>query len=327
MHLDPEVGDRLRIKNSARVLPLLVVLFGYVAFAPAMLATPGATSGRLGIEKSPASERTQKDQILRWDPPDTDAPIPSVSAEPPCSLPDVLAQAAARAQMLVSSLQNFNAQEKIQYEELDDFNNPVDSRIAHFDYLVDLDQRKGGLVVRETRTSGHAVVSLPDLMQDAGLPALALIFLPIYQGDYEMRCEGADHRDGQAAWVIHFQQRKDKPARTRSFRAPNAHYPGKLKGRAWISAESGDILRIETNLVEPIAMIHLRSNAVSLDYAPVNFPSRNVTLWLPQSAETFSDFGGSRYIVQHTYTDFQLFSVQTNQVIQAPPKPAQPPKE
>ncbi len=313
--------------NRARVLPWLSVILAYVAFAPVMLANSGGTSGRLGIEKSAAAERTQKDQSLRWDPPDTDAPIPSLSPEPPCSLPEVLAQAAARAQMLIASLQNFNAQEKIEYEELDDFNNPVDSRVARFDYLVDLEERKGGLIVRETRTSGHGVVSLPDLMQDAGLPALALIFHPIYQGDYEMRCEGADQRDGRAAWVVHFQQRKDKPARTRSFRAPNAHYPAKLKGRAWISAESGDILRIETNLVEPIAMVHLRSNAVSLDYAPVKFSSRNVTLWLPQAAETFSDFGGSRYIVQHTFTDFQLFSVQTNQVIQPPPKPAPPPKK
>jgi hypothetical protein len=301
----------LTIKNKARALPFLLMMFAYVAFAPVLLAISGGGRGRLSIEKAAAAEPAQKDQPLRWDPPDTDVPIPSLSPEPPCSLPDALAQAAARAQMLISSLQNFNAQEKIQYEELDDFNNPVDSRIAHFDYLVDLDQRKDGVVVRETRTSGRAVVSLPDLMQDAGLPALALIFHPIYQGDYEMRCEGADHRDGQPAWVIHFQQRKDKRARTRNFRAPNAHYPAKLKGRAWISAESGDVLRIETNLVEPIAMIHLRSNAVALDYAPVKFPSRNVTLWLPQSAETFSDFGGSRYIVQHSFTDFQLFSVET----------------
>jgi hypothetical protein len=289
---------------------LLLVLI-YVAFAPVILATSKGTSARRGNEKPAGVERAQKDQILRWDPPDTDAPLPSLSADPPCSLPDVLAQAASRAEMLIASLQNFNAQEKIQYEELDAFNNPVDSRIVRFDYLVDLERSKGALLVRETHNNGHTAVALPDLMQDAGLPALALIFDPIYQGDYEMRCEGADQRGGQAAWVIHFQQRKDKRARTRNFRAPNAHYPAKLKGRAWISAESGDVLRIETNLVEPIAMIHLRSNAVALDYAPVKFPSRNVTLWLPQSAETFSDFGGSRYIVQHSFTDFQLFSVET----------------
>jgi len=310
MRPDPEVGDRLKTRNKGRVLLSLLVILTCVALGPVMRAASGAASDRTEGRETPVATASPKNQGLHWDPPNTDVPLASISPNPTCSLPEVLAQAAARAEELIASLQNFNAQERIQYEELDDFNNPVESRTARFDYLVDLAQRKDGLVVRETRNGGKGVDSLPDVMQDAGLPALALIFHPIYQGDYDMRCEGSDQRDGQAAWVVHFQQRKDKPARTRAFRAPNAHYPAKLKGRAWISADSGQILHIETNLVESIAMIHLRSNAVSLDYAPVKFPSRNVTIWLPQSAETFSDFGGSRYVVQHTFTDFQLFSVE-----------------
>jgi hypothetical protein len=80
-------------------------------------------------------------------------------------------------------------------------------------------------------------------------------------------------------------------------------------------------MHLETNLVEGILMIDLQANAVSVDYAPVEFQAQNVEIWLPQSAVVYTDFGESRRIIQHTFYDFKLFSVQVHQVIEKPKEP------
>ena len=77
----------------------------------------------------------------------------------------------------------------------------------------------------------------------------------------------------------------------------------------------------ETNLAKAVPLIELRANAVSIDYAPVDFPSRHIQLWLPKSAVAYTDYGKRRTIIEHTFSDFQLFSVQTQQVIEQPKEP------
>jgi hypothetical protein len=75
---------------------------------------------------------------------------------------------------------------------------------------------------------------------------------------------------------------------------------------------------IEVEMAKPL---FIRANSVSVDYAPVRFESANVVLWLPQSATTFTDYGNRRIIIQHTFSNFHLFSVETKQVIGKPKEP------
>ncbi len=94
--------------------------------------------------------------------------------------------------------------------------------------------------------------------------------------------------------------------------------PLSIKGRAWIAADSGQVMHLETSLVEGISMIELEENAISVDYAPVKFESQNVEIWLPQFAVAYTDYAKRRMIIEHTFSDFQLFSVQTQENIQKP---------
>ncbi len=89
------------------------------------------------------------------------------------------------------------------------------------------------LVSREYRSprEGHA---FPEIGQDTGQVALGLIFRPQMQTDYEMNCEGLDQWKGQKAWIIRFQQRKDKPRRTMQIHYQGGEIGVMLKGRAWI---------------------------------------------------------------------------------------------
>jgi hypothetical protein len=289
------------------------------------LSTVWAAASLAAAKNPPANSSQKKDKkepALHWDPPQVDAPVPFLSATAPCPLPDVLEQAGQRAEELVDHLQNFNAHEQISYEQTDRFGMPEMSIDAKFDYLVDFGEQSKVFKVHETRTplAGTDTEHIPDIV-DTGLPALALIFYPALQSDYEMRCEGFAQWKNQPAWVVYFRQTKGKRPRTLRIGTPTKVYPVSLKGRAWIAADSGRVMHLEINLVEGIPMIELQADAVSVDYAPVKFQSQDVEIWLPQSAVVYTDFGKRRLIIQHTFSDFKLFSVQVQQVIQKPKEP------
>ena len=299
---------RERIRSLVTALALLSTIFVLAIFALAS-APPGGSP----------QEKGKKPPALRWDPPQVDAPVPSLSDTPPCVLPDVLKLAAQRTAELIDHLQNFDAHEQIRYEETDGLGIPNLALGAKFDYIVDFGEQSGALKVHETRTplAGSDDANLHNIV-DKGLPVLALIFYPELQRDYEMRCEGVGQWNNQPAWVVYFKQASGMRPRTLSMGTAATVYPVSLKGRAWIAVDSGQIMHLETNLEKGIPIIELRSNAVSIDYAPVAFPSRNIELWLPKSAIAYTDYGKRRTIIEHTFSDFQLFSVQTQQVIEKP---------
>lgn len=273
---------------------------------------------RLTAQQSKDGGRVASHKEPRWAPPDVNAPLHSVAALPPCSLSRVLEQAGARAVELTNNLEKFTAQEQINYEMLDQNGIPVESDGSTFDYVFAFEQRSGGRTSREYRTPVKGGHSFPASGQDTGQAALALIFLPNMQTDYEMSCEGLDEWSGELAWVIHFQQRKDKPCRTLQFRTEKGVYPVMLKGRAWISMDNSQVLHLETNLMQGVPAMNLRSSAISVEYAPVQIQSLKLELWLPQSVESFWEIAGHRVILFHIFTNFKLFSVETEENIQKP---------
>jgi len=60
-----------------------------------------------------------------------------------------------------------------------------------------------------------------------------------------------------------------------------------------------------------------------ISYAPVEFEKQRVRLWLPENASVYLAFRGQRYERVHSFSDFQLFSVDSQQAIKAPPEAEQ----
>lgn len=305
-------------------------------FMALALFSAGRPISTIVVAKTPpansAQEKKQKAPALRWEPPQVDARLPALSATPPCVLPDVLKQAGQRAEELIDHLQNFIAHEQVRYEQTGptftlgvtwgNLPQPGMSRTAKFDYIVDFGERAGPIQVHEARTPLPGANN--EFLQaglDKGLPVLALIFYPTLQSDYEMRCEGSVHWHNQPAWVVHFRQVKGKRPRTVALETAMEVYPLSIKGRAWIAADSGQVIHLETSLVSGMPTIELAEDAFSVDYAPIKFQSQNVEIWLPLFAVAYTDYGKRRIITEHTFSDFQLFSVQTQETIQKPSAP------
>lgn len=187
------------------------------------------------------AEKKMKSKDDFWYPLDVDAPLRADKSSSACVLSDALEQSAVRAEELVTNLQNFTAQEKIEYRSFRDATTLLESRAGLFDYTVVLQQGLGGFSVQETRTPERGSQAFPASSQDIGLSTLALIFLSDFQTEYEMKCDGTADWNGQQTWVVHFQQRNDRTSHTVLFKAKDIAYPAKIKGRAWIVQDSGPI--------------------------------------------------------------------------------------
>ncbi len=274
----------------------------------------------VAVRQAGDAARRAKNRTLRWNPPALDSPVHPLSSAPPCQLAAVLGQAGARAVELVENLQNFTAEEEIEYQTLDHADVLQVFGSETFEYVVTFGAPEKGLAMEEHRNPIHGSSGTAAGL-DIGLPELALIFLPEMQGDYDMVCAGAGEWENQPAWVIQFRQRRDRPSRTFSFRVGHSVYSAGLRGRAWIDVHSGEVLHLETGLMESVPAVNMRQWYLSIGYAPVQFQSRPVTVWLPSVVNGYLEYGKLRTIVYHTFSKYLLFSVQTEEKIAKPKAP------
>ncbi len=310
--------DRLDARSKAPVSqPTPVVPPTQPSAAPTATVSPPPVAD---LRRKDTEKAKSKSDF--WYPLDVDAPLRSDKSPSACALSDALVQSAARAEELVTNLQNYTAQEKIEYRSFRGATALLESGAGIFDYTVVFQQGAGGLSVQEGRGPERGSQAFPASSQDVGLPMLALIFLSDFQNEYEMKCDGLVEWKGQRTWVVHFQQRNDRTSHTVLFKAKDVAYPAKIKGRAWIvqdsGRDSGEVIHVETSLMEPIPAANVRRMYLSIDYAPVQFRTQNVRVWLPQAVDAYGDFGDHRTIVNHTFTNFLLYSVRTDDVIGKP---------
>jgi hypothetical protein len=135
------------------------------------------------------------------------------------------------------------------------------------------------------------------------------------RGDFEITCEGLGEWNRRATWLLHFRQRADRPNRFQEFKVGGLSYPANLKGRAWIAADSFQILRIESELVNPIPQVGIINEHQMVEYGPVPFQKKNIELWLPKHAEIYLDFKKHHYFRRHNFDNFKLFSVDAEEKI------------
>jgi hypothetical protein len=258
-----------------------------------------------------------------WIPEDVDHAVPPVASGSACSLPAVLDGAAQRIIELLHNIDRFTATEILMHQPVDHAGHMGPAITTQFSYLVSYTEDPGGsLHVDEFRNGSLSLDPFPNHIATVGTPSLVLIFHPRYVNNFKMQCEGLGQWHGLPAWQVRFEQRADRPNVTYSFSVDRATYPVNLRGRAWILAGSYQVARLETDLVQSIPKIRLRLDHQSVEYRPVKSSTNNVQLWLPSSTELYMDFQGRRFYRKHAFTDFTLFSVDSDYKVADPKKTA-----
>ncbi len=266
-------------------------------------------------------DATALPMLSKWMPPDVDEKVPPVEAGASCAVDDVVSKAGKQLIELISDVDRFAATESLTHESIGKSGLPSYPEKRKFDYVVSIQEvQRGYLNVEEYRNAGGSPAEFPEGVATNGLPALVLIFHPYNAVNFEMTCEGLARWNGGLAWQVHFKQRTDKPNTVKRYRvgADGPSYPVALKGRAWISADNYQIVRLETDLVAPVPQIRLVADHSDIEYGPVKFAKSDVKMWLPQSADVYFDWKGRRIHRRHSFSNYLLFAVDDKQKISVP---------
>ncbi len=262
--------------------------------------------------------------VPNWGPPGVDDAQPFVAHGVNCPEQQVIAGAAKRLTELIRDLSRFEATETVIHEDADELGKPRTHETRKYSYVAEFSEPRPGIPrVEEYRKAISGVLRFPKGIATLGLPGLAFIFYPTSRENFQLTCEGLGQWQQQATWLMHFRQQENRPSRLLVYDVGRESGAVDLKGRAWIAADTLQIVRIEAESIRPLPAIQLLSHHAIVDYGRVGFPDKNVELWLPQKAEVFFQFRGQRYHRVHTFTNFRLFSVDASQKVKRPPEEPQ----
>ena len=255
----------------------------------------------------------------KWMPPDVDDSMPAVESTKGCPLQEIQEETGKRVSEFVDAVNRIAATESLENEVINRSGFPVRRASRNYSYVASVQQVRPGMYIMEEYRNGLMdLEQFPERIATLGLTALVMVFHPVYVGDYDLACEGLSRWHGGLAWQVHFRQKPDKPARLRSYRVNARSFPISLRGRAWISADTFQIVSLETDLVSPVPQIQLRAEHIGVEYLPVKFASHHQQLWLPESAEIYFDYGNRRMHRRHHFRDYMLFAVDEKQQISLP---------
>jgi tetratricopeptide (TPR) repeat protein len=252
--------------------------------------------------------------VKSWQPPGIDELKLSLAPGVTCPSEKVAEESGKRVQELVQDVTRFAAVEDLLHQTLDEYGYPTRTETRKYNYVASISEPQTGfLSVDEYRAEKLSVTDYPANIASTGFAALALVFHPDMRDNFEMTCEGLGDWRGQPSWLVHFRQRDDRPNRMHSYKVGNQVHSVKLKGRAWITADKFQIVRMEADLISSMPEIQLLSEHQVVEYGPVPFAKKNTTLWLPKSAEIYFDFRKHRYYRRHSFDHYMLYSVDSDE--------------
>ena len=288
---------------------------------------PATVPEKLSIASQPTASQTPMELMpSNWLPPDVDESAGSLEPGVTCDTEAVLKSAGKRVQEFVQNVDRFTAIESIEYVPVNKWGLPEASVRRRFDYLVGIkEDAPGRFNVEEFRTATKRQNEFVDGVATHGLPALLLIIHPHNVENFEIACEGRVRRSNGEAWQLHFRQRSDKPNTIRQYRMglKGQSYRVNLKGRAWVDARTYQIVRMESQIIAPIPEIKLMVDDAVIEYGPVHFKAKGISMWLPRTAEVYSEWGSKRFHQSHTFSNYALFSVDEKQSISEPVQKAE----
>ncbi|HKI12638.1 MAG TPA: tetratricopeptide repeat protein [Candidatus Acidoferrum sp.] len=267
---------------------------------------------------------------IPWAPRDSDDAVYNVIPQVNCKAEVVLDDALQRTNSDLVGFEKFTATEHIEHQGIDSYGWPGPLKTHDFSYVVFVHPfRENSFYLDEFRDGAGDMSGFSDVIISTGLNSLGVnVLQPFYRDRFNYSCEGLANVRGQAAWQIRFEEKRDaKGGGVRTWRAGSTMYNIAIKGRIWISSTSYAILRVETDLRDPIAGLGLTKDHLLVDYGPVNFAARSAQLWLPWSADMYMELRGKRYHHRHFLSDYLLFDVDTTHKIGKPNEPPPPPAE
>lgn len=155
-------------------------------------------------------------------------------------------------------------------------------------------------------------------MLTSGFISAPLIFHPAHQKGSSFRLLGRQKLGSRDTLVVGYTQ---IPAQSRLFGTYRLRQnTGTIfkQGMAWIDAETNQIVRIVSDLLEPLPLIRLEKQRTEIEFDEVRLNRSAQKFWLPKQAIVTLQWEGKVLRNTHLYSEFELFSVETMQKIAKP---------
>lgn len=246
--------------------------------------------------------------------------------EPPeerMSLDSILKGVGQRVAEIYRSLPNTSSSEEIRQECLNHEGKVRWGQDRQFRYLCLIPDSPAGPSVQEYRTDaqGKALeLQNPEegLMLTSGFLGAALLFHPTYQNENIYRYLGRDKANGRRTLVLAFAQ---IPARSRNcgnFRMGIINEWTYVQGLIWVDDASFEIIRLKTDLLNPVPALKLKAETTDIAFQEVQFKTAPQKFWLPHDVTVTLDWSGHHLRNHHEYTDFVVFDVEEKHTIGHP---------
>ncbi len=220
--------------------------------------------------------------------------------------------ASAKVSAYLNDLADVTCTEHVSQEKLTPSGKMELHQESTFDYLVMMDGSQDEFTLNESRLpkdQGHSSKNLPLLVTN-GFSTLFLIFHPYYRDSFVLTPEAEVVESGERLVRVHF-------AHVRGKRTPVAlavrgrEYPLDIAGNAWLDAETGEIVRIESGLASPMDDIGLRTLHVQINYALMKLPGSDQAVRYPTSAYVEVETRKQHWRNIHLFTNYKRFGVST----------------
>lgn len=241
------------------------------------------------------------------------APL-AVIAEP-ASTPAAVDQAQRQITAYLDKLADLHCTETVTQQKLAG-NGHVEATVrARYDYLIMMSGTGDQFQLNESRVDSSSAPGkqprLPMLVTN-GAATVLLVFHPYYRNSFTFDEGNQEVVNGRPAISIHF-------AHIAGRRTPAAlalrgrEYPLELQGTAWLDTQSGEVLKVEANLLNDMSDVGLKSLQIHVDYKPGS-PDKDIgQLTLPALAVVDVTTPRQHWRNTHVFDRYRGFSTDAEQ--------------
>lgn len=246
-------------------------------------------------------------------------------------LPDLLEKVGKSVEAFFANFPNTASVEDVLQDVLTSDGRLVERTRSKNNYLMTTRQA-GAFGLHEYRTDPRGNEAgrdgLKNGFMESSLCAWHLVhFHPFFQSDSRFRYLGRS--SSPPAYVIAFAQKPESARQVGEVGlwapdVPNYRVSILIQGLAWVNPENYQIIRARTDLVAPRYDVGLTKNTTEIECIELHFEGVAQPFWLPREARVTSTFRSTTFRNRHRYSDYKLFTVESQDKVN-PPVPVQPP--
>lgn len=222
-----------------------------------------------------------------------------------------------------ADLPNICSLEKVNQERLNREGKTDRTQERTYRYLLTMPDQKFGPAVDEYRADPKGkLTSQPGLddnyMLTEGFVSAPLVFHPAYQSGSSFRLLGTQKVKGRKTYVIVYAQEPTKSRLSGTFVYGATVRPTFTQGMAWVDAENYQIIRLVSDLLEPLPLLRLDKETTDINFGEVHFKQAPRSFWLPKAVTVTLDWNSRLLRNDHAYSDFLVSNVESTQRISRP---------